>query len=65
MIIRVQFTTVEQPINMMFGDSYKSWKEQYLEYLRDAERLTQGLARPIAEWKSNARWIGWGYILGI
>ena len=41
---------------MLFGDSYKSWKEQYREYMQGV----RDSVRPLFFFKSSAKWVGWG-----
>lgn len=56
--IKIRFHSAEtgKRFTMMFGDSYKKWKEQYKEYLR----LNEGKVMPIMAWKSNSKFVGWG-----
>lgn len=55
--IRIRFHKVDRErFTMLFGDSYKPWKEQYKEYLR----LNRDKVMPILAEKSNSQWIGWG-----
>lgn len=56
MIIKVKFkdNETEEEFTMLFGDSYKSWQEQYKEFLRTGDYT------PLRAWKSQARWKGWG-----
>jgi len=41
-------------VTILFGNSYKSWKEQYSEYCRTFT------CEPVKAWQSNAEWKGWG-----
>ena len=43
----------------MFGDSYKSWKLQFKEFVRMC-KANENPVEPISAYKSNSRWIGWG-----
>lgn len=60
MIIKVLFKIEGEPVTMMFGDSYKSWKEQYSEFYRSTKYETKGLIELIAIWECKDKWIGWG-----
>lgn len=53
-IVKVKFTGESENYTMLFGDSYKSWQEQYGEYCRLYPEL-----EPVYAWKSISRWIGW------
>ena len=54
MIIKVEFLELGGLVTVLFGDSYKSWEEQYAEYRRIFT------CEPVNAWKSNAKWKGWG-----
>lgn len=60
MIIKVRFKepsgTVEGFVEetILFGNSYKKWQEQYIEYVRLFKAV------PVQAWKSKAEWKGWG-----
>lgn len=41
---------------MLFGDSYKKWQEQFQEYMR----YHKDDVEPIAFYKSNSQWKGFG-----
>lgn len=58
MIIKVEFLDLEEGerYTMLFGDSYKSWKEQFREYIR----LYKGKIQPMRAWKSLSAWKGFG-----
>ena len=58
MIIKIRFRSSDKKnreFNMLFGNSYKNWKEQFCEY--------RGLFKneiPIKVWRSKSKWKGWG-----
>lgn len=56
--VKIRFHSAEtgKRFTMMFGDSYKKWKEQYAEYLR----INKTRVMPIWACKSNSKWIGMG-----
>jgi len=54
--VKIKDLETGEIFNMLFGDSYKSWKEQYQEYLR----LHKGKIEPLQFWKSNSKWKGFG-----
>lgn len=56
-IVKVVFkdtSLVGGEYTMLFGDSYKSWKQQYSEYLRRFNDI------PVKAFKSRSKWKGWG-----
>ena len=52
MIVKIKF---REDLTMLFGDSYKSWKEQFTEYI-DKWKIDDILD----VWHSKAKWIGMG-----
>lgn len=64
MIIRITFEDLEgEEYRMMFGDSYKGWKEQVEEYLRSyvPNKYNEGCVADLLEVEvCNEKWIGWG-----
>lgn len=56
MIIKITFLdATSKPLVMLFGDSYKTWKEQVREYLE----YTKVLGVKNVE-SSQSKWIAWG-----
>jgi len=60
MIVKIEFiSNIEEPWCMMFGNSYKSWKDQAREYL-DRLSILDPTARPVRASYSKSNWVGWG-----
>ena len=56
MIVKVLLQNKDgEKFTMLFGNSYKTWQNQYCEYLRRYPDET-----PLQAWKSKAEWKGWG-----
>lgn len=58
MIIKVKFKDLEtnEFFTMLFGDSYKTWKEQFREYMQ----IYKGKVVPVECSKSLSEWKGFG-----
>jgi hypothetical protein len=54
-IVKVKFKVNGRKITMMFGDSYKSWREQLREFMDYHKHYIVESA-----WQSTSKWIGWG-----
>ena len=54
MIVRITFSAEHI---MLFGDSYKTWDEQFREYWR---KFRKELHKPIRVDESKDKWKGWG-----
>lgn len=61
MIIKIQFLNSKtgETFTMMFGNSYKKWREQVDEYMRMSRARNEQI-EPIKMWKSLSKWIAWG-----
>ena len=56
MIVKILFKEADNTQwTMLFGNSYKTWQNQYCEYSRRYPNET-----PIKAWKSKSKWKGFG-----
>lgn len=60
MIVKVLLKVKGEHSIMLFGNSYKTWQEQFEEYYKRLQRLTDGNVEVIKAWSSKADWKGWG-----
>lgn len=60
MIVKVLFKIADQERIMLFGNSYKTWREQYEEFFHRRHREFNGQCEPLKVWKSPARWKEFG-----
>jgi len=60
MIVKIKMNIANEPITMMFGNSYKTWDDQFTEYFRLITRNRKQSLTVLDIETSNADWIGYG-----